>query len=137
MPSVRMALLAIVGSHTVNGVAALHSNLIKNVIFKDFVTYFGENKFTNVTNGITSRRWLHQSNPLLSNLITSKLKIGDAWLKDLSLLKGLSAFANDKEFQKEWMNIKRINKARLAEHIQIHCGVIADPDALFDIQVEI
>jgi starch phosphorylase len=77
---VRMAFLAVVGSHTINGVAALHSNLIKSMIFQDFVEYFGEQKFTNVTNGITPRRWLHQSNHKLSDLITSKLG-NRAWLK--------------------------------------------------------
>ena len=97
---VRMAFLAIIGSHKVNGVAALHSHLIRTTIFKDFVTVFGEDKFTNVTNGVTPRRWLHQANPKLSDLISEKLG-DDEFLKDLGLLKGLEAFVDDKQFRKD------------------------------------
>lgn len=97
---IRMAYLAIIGSHKVNGVAELHSDLIKATIFKDFITIFGPDKFMNVTNGITPRRWLHQANPKLSDLISSKLG-GYEFLKDLNLLKGLEKWVDDKLFRKE------------------------------------
>jgi len=132
---VRMAYLAIVGSHKVNGVAELHSDLIKTTIFKDFVKIFGPDKFTNVTNGITPRRWLHQANPRLSELIASKVG-GLQYLKDLTLLNKLENFADDKEFKKEWQEIKYANKVRLAKHIKKTTGVTVNPSALFDIQVK-
>lgn len=97
---VRMAYLAIIGSHKVNGVAELHSDLIKATIFKDFVSIYGVDKFTNVTNGITPRRWLHQANPKLSDLIASKLG-GYDFLKDLNQLDGLRACINDAEFRRD------------------------------------
>ena len=106
---VRMAYLALIGSHKVNGVAELHSDLIKTTIFKDFVKIYGPDKFTNVTNGITPRRWLHQANPKLSKLIASKLG-GHEFLKDLTLLHKLEAFVDDKEFRKEFRDIKYENK---------------------------
>jgi starch phosphorylase len=96
----RMAYLAIIGSHKVNGVAELHSDLIKATIFKDFVKIYGEDKFTNVTNGITPRRWLHQANPKLSDLIASKLG-GYEFLKELSQLENLKSFVDDKEFRRD------------------------------------
>ncbi|KAJ3203840.1 Non-essential glycogen phosphorylase, partial [Entophlyctis luteolus] len=130
---IRMAYLAVVGSHTVNGVAALHSELVKSMLFNDFVEYFGEARFTNVTNGVTPRRWLHQANPRLSSLIADKLG-SELFLKDLSELQKLKAFASDPVFQKQWMEIKHINKIRLAQHIQLHCGIDVNSDALFDIQ---
>lgn len=133
--NVRMAFLAIVGSHTVNGVAELHSNLIKNVIFTDFVEYFEGNKFMNVTNGITPRRWLHQCNPLLSDFIIQKLG-SDRWIKDLTQLSKLKQFADDPSVQKQWMEIKRQNKVRLAEYIHSITSIQVSPDALFDIQVK-
>lgn len=108
--TVRMAYLALIGSHKVNGVAELHSDLIKSTIFKDFVKIYGPDKFTNVTNGITPRRWLHQANPRLSALIASKLG-GHEFLKDLTLLGKLEAFVDDKEFRKEFREIKYANKA--------------------------
>jgi starch phosphorylase len=108
---VRMAYLALIGSHKVNGVAELHSDLIKTTIFKDFVKIYGPDKFTNVTNGITPRRWLHQANPKLSKLIASKLG-GHEFLKDLTLLHKLEAFVDDKEFRKEFRDIKYENKVR-------------------------
>ncbi len=132
---VRMAYLAIVGSHKVNGVAELHSDLIKSTIFKDFVKIFGVDRFTNVTNGITPRRWLHQANPRLSELIASKLG-GLEFLKDLTLLNEIEKFAGDKEFKKEWQQIKLANKVRLARHIKETTGVSVNPSALFDIQVK-
>jgi glycogen/starch/alpha-glucan phosphorylase-like protein len=132
---VRMAYLAIVGSHKVNGVAELHSDLIKTTIFKDFVKIFGVDHFTNVTNGITPRRWLHQANPRLSELIASKCG-GLDFLKDLTLLNKLEEFADDKEFRKEWQEIKYANKVRLAKHIKATTNVTVNPSALFDIQVK-
>lgn len=97
---IRMAYLAIIGSHKVNGVAELHSDLIKATIFKDFVDIYGVDKFTNVTNGITPRRWLHQANPKLSDLIASKLG-GYEFLKELSLLEKLEKFVDDQAFRRD------------------------------------
>ncbi|KAH0394719.1 glycosyl transferase, partial [Aureobasidium melanogenum] len=132
---IRMAFLAIVGSHKVNGVAELHSDLIKTTIFKDFVKIYGQDKFTNVTNGITPRRWLHQANPKLSELIASKLG-GYDFLKDLTLLHKLEAYADDKQFRKAFQDIKYANKTRLANYIKETTGVSVNPAALFDIQVK-
>lgn len=131
---VRMAHLAIVGSHKVNGVAELHSDLIKTTIFKDFVQVEGPDKFTNVTNGITPRRWLHQANPRLSELIATK--IGRDFFKDLSRIEDLKPFVHDKELRKEWAEIKHANKARLAKYIKKTTGVVVNPSALFDVQVK-
>ena len=132
---IRMAYLACIGSHKVNGVAELHSDLIKTTIFKDFVKIYGPDKFANVTNGITPRRWLHQANPKLSELIASKLG-GYDYLKDLTLLHKLEAFVDDKEFRKAWSDIKTANKERLAKHIHEAVGVTVNPKALFDVQVK-
>jgi len=132
---VRMAYLAVIGSHKVNGVAELHSDLIKTTIFKDFVRIYGPDKFTNVTNGITPRRWLHQANPRLSKLIASKLG-GYDFLKDLTLLHKLEAYVDDKEFRKEFQAIKHANKVRLAEYIKTANKVTVNPSSLFDIQVK-
>jgi starch phosphorylase len=132
---VRMAYLALIGSHKVNGVAELHSDLIKTTIFKDFVKIYGPDKFANVTNGITPRRWLHQANPRLSELIASKLD-GYGFLKDLTLLHKIEAFVDDKAFRKEWAEIKYANKVRLAKHIKDTTGHSVNPAALFDIQVK-
>lgn len=132
---IRMAYLAIVGSHKVNGVAELHSELIQATIFKDFVRIFGPDKFTNVTNGITPRRWLHQANPRLSELIASKTG-GYGFLKDLTQLNQLELHVNDKQFRKEWAEIKHANKVRLAKHIKSTTGVTVNPTALFDVQVK-
>ncbi|KAF2154147.1 glycosyltransferase family 35 protein [Myriangium duriaei CBS 260.36] len=132
---VRMAFLAVIGSHKVNGVAELHSDLIKTTIFKDFVQIYGPDKFTNVTNGITPRRWLHQANPRLSELIASKLG-GEDYLKDLTLLNKLEAFVDDKAFRKEFQEIKYANKVRLAKYIKDTLDVSVNPASLFDIQVK-
>ncbi|CAG8468418.1 8662_t:CDS:2 [Cetraspora pellucida] len=105
------------------------------LIFKDFVKYYGSEKFGNVTNGITPRRWLHQANPKLGDLITEALGNKD-WLKKLSLLKELESFADDKDFKKRWAEIKHSNKVRLAKHIKAQTGIIVSPNALFDIQVK-
>ncbi|KAL1924662.1 uncharacterized protein VTP21DRAFT_4316 [Calcarisporiella thermophila] len=132
---VRMAWLAVVGSHCVNGVAELHSSLIKTTIFQDFVKFFGPDRFQNKTNGITPRRWLHQANPALSELITSKLGSKN-WLKDLYELKKLTQYADDPEFQREWMAVKHANKVRLAAYIKEKCEIEVSPDAMFDVQVK-
>ncbi|KAF2842598.1 glycosyltransferase family 35 protein [Patellaria atrata CBS 101060] len=132
---VRMAYLALIGSHKVNGVAELHSDLIKTTIFRDFVSIYGPDKFTNVTNGITPRRWLHQANPRLSDLIASKLG-GHDFLKDLTILHKLEQYVDDKDFRKEWQEIKHANKVRLAKHIKETQGISVNPSALFDIQVK-
>ncbi|CAM0134992.1 unnamed protein product [Umbelopsis sp. WA50703] len=133
--SVRMAFLAAIASHKVNGVAALHSQIIKDTIFAPFVKVLGADRFGNKTNGITPRRWLHQANPDLSNLIAKKLG-GFDFLKELSLLDGLAQYATDEAFQKEWMDIKYKNKVRLTNLIKERTGIEVNPHALFDIQVK-
>lgn len=130
-----MAYLAIVGSHKVNGVAELHSDLIQTTIFKDFVKIYGADKFTNVTNGITPRRWLHQANPRLSELIASKAG-GYDYLKDLTTLNKLEQYVDDKSFRKEWAEIKYANKVRLAKYIKSTLDITVNPAALFDVQVK-
>ncbi len=130
---VRMAHLAVVGSHTVNGVAAIHSELLRTVLFLDFQRIF-PGKFINVTNGITPRRWLNQCNPRLSELIASR--IGTGFVRDLSELKKLAAFAGDAEFRKEFRAVKQANKLYVAEHIEQATGIRVDPDSLFDVQAK-
>ncbi|KAI9487655.1 MAG: glycosyl transferase [Benjaminiella poitrasii] len=132
---VRMAYLAVVGSHTVNGVAALHSDLVKKELFSDFLYYFGPDKFTNITNGITPRRWLYQANPALRDLITETLG-STHWVTHLDDLKQLKKHADNAEFQSKWMNVKLKNKLRLAEWIKDNLNITVDPRALFDIQVK-
>lgn len=132
-PSVQMATLGIVGSHKVNGVAALHSELIKKTIFKDFVELWPE-KFTNKTNGITPRRWLRQCNRELADLITGT--IGEGWLTELSQLRKIDKLATDKAFQKRFARIKWTNKQKLAAYVQENMGVKLNPDAMFDIQIK-
>jgi starch phosphorylase len=110
-----MAYLAVVGSHCVNGVAELHSELVKSDLFPDFVAFYGGDKFTNVTNGVTPRRWLNQANPLLANLITETLG-STIWVKDLSQLAKLKTHAVDPKFQAKWMAIKRLNKVFVIFH---------------------
>ncbi|GBC03217.1 hypothetical protein RclHR1_05010017 [Rhizophagus clarus] len=133
---VRMAHLAVVGSHRVNGVAELHSELIKKTIFKDFIQYYGnDSKFENKTNGITPRRWLHQANPKLSELITDTLG-NKNWLKNLDLLKGLKSYVDNKDFRKRWVAAKHSNKVRLTEYIKKTTGIIVNSNALFDVQVK-
>jgi starch phosphorylase len=131
---VRMAHLASVGSHAINGVAALHSELLKQTVLRDFYAVMPE-KFTNVTNGVTPRRWIVLSNPKLSALITSK--IGDRWISDLEEeLQRIEPFAIDHGFQREWQTIKADNKRALASFIKERTGIIVDPQSLFDIQVK-
>lgn len=132
-PSVQMANLGIVGSHKVNGVAALHSDLIKKTIFKDFYELWPE-KFTNKTNGITPRRWLRQCNPKLSELITSE--IGESWATNLSDLKKIDKFATNKAFVKKFSEIKLANKKRLIEHIEAEHGIKVNPKSIFDVQIK-
>ncbi|KAI8367663.1 glycosyl transferase [Radiomyces spectabilis] len=132
---VRMAFLAVVASHTVNGVAALHSDLIKKDLFHDFIKYFGPEKFINITNGITPRRWLYQANPPLRQLITETLG-NEEWVTHLDRLQELKKHADDPDFQQKWMEVKRKNKERLARWIRKNLNIHVSPDALFDIQVK-
>ena len=131
---VRMANLAVVGSHAVNGVAALHTKLLKKNLFPEFNALYPR-KFQNKTNGITPRRWLLKSNPRLAALITKKLG-SVAWVRDLDLLHGLEKFAGTAAFQQEFMAIKRANKVDLAAVIRAECGLEVSPDALFDVQIK-
>jgi starch phosphorylase len=131
--SVRMANLAVAGCHTVNGVAALHTALLKKHLFPEFDELY-PGKFQNKTNGITPRRWLLKCNPRLALLITSK--IGDRWPRDLDQLRGLEKFAGEQAFQEEFMAIKRANKVDLAAVIESECGIQVSPDALFDVQIK-
>jgi starch phosphorylase len=130
---VRMAHLACVGSHTVNGVAELHTELIKQELMRDFYEMYPE-KFQNKTNGITPRRWLLMSNPRLSNLITEK--IGDRWVTHLDELRNLEAFVDDVDFQHRWRQIKQANKQDLADYILRSNGIEVDVNSLFDVQVK-
>lgn len=135
--SVRMAYLAIVGSHKVNGVAELHSELIKTTIFKDFVKVFGPDKFTNVTNGVTPRRWLKQANPELAALIAEALNDPEyEYLTNLGRLKELEKFVDDDKFLTRWDNIKFNNKRRLAALIKSETDIDVDPNVMFDVQVK-
>ncbi|MEB3289410.1 MAG: glycogen/starch/alpha-glucan phosphorylase [Leptolyngbya sp.] len=130
---VRMANLACVSSHTINGVAALHSELLKQTVLRDFYELFPE-KFCNVTNGVTPRRWVVLSNPRLSNLISSR--IGDRWIKHLDELKQLEPLADDSGFRDEWHHIKQAVKRDLAGRIHNQFGILVDPASLFDVQVK-
>mmetsp|Transcript_15868 Transcript_15868/g.40295 ORF Transcript_15868/g.40295 Transcript_15868/m.40295 type:complete len:1250 (-) Transcript_15868:119-3868(-) len=131
---VRMAHLALVASHTVNGVAEIHSELIKQTIFEDFYEMYPK-KFQNKTNGVTPRRWLAFCNPPLRNLINETLGT-DAWISRLDLLEGLKSHADDGEFQSRWVEVKQLAKAKLAAKIKELCGVEVSTDALFDVQVK-
>lgn len=130
---VRMAYLSIVGSFAVNGVAALHSDLLKTTLFKDFYEMWPE-KFNNKTNGITPRRWVRKANPAMSDLISKK--IGDSWVKNLDDLKALEKFAKDENFQNEFMAVKKSNKDRLAKYLKETQGVDVDTNTFFDVQVK-
>ncbi|MBL1175348.1 glycogen/starch/alpha-glucan phosphorylase [Pantanalinema sp. GBBB05] len=130
---VRMAFLASVGSNSINGVAALHSELLKKDVLHDFYELYPE-KFTNVTNGVTPRRFMVLSNPRLDRLITSK--IGDGWIKDLHDLHKLEAFVEDPEFRQQWWQIKHAIKQDLAAHIKQNYNIDVNPDSLFDIQAK-
>lgn len=142
---IRMANLAIIGSHKINGVAALHSEILKNKVFKDFYELY-PNRFVNVTNGVTQRRWLLHCNPELAKFITKR--IGDEWITDFPQIKKLSDFAGDPATQEEFLTIKRKNKMRFIEFINqenklrnaagqiVAPGPIIDPNSLFDVQVK-
>jgi starch phosphorylase len=129
----RMAHLAIIGSHKVNGVSRIHTDLMKQTIFADF-DRITPGKIVNITNGITPRRWLNQANPSLSKLITSR--IGNEWLKDLSRLKALTPLADDAEFRRQFRAVKREMKTRLAGVIHDRLGIEVEPSSLFDVQVK-
>lgn len=133
-PVVRMANLCVVSAHTVNGVAQLHSDILKADLFADYVSLW-PNKLQNKTNGITPRRWLRFCNPELSKIITKWLKT-DQWVTNLDLLVGLRQFADNAELQAEWEFAKMAGKKRLADYIQRVTGVTIDPNSLFDIQVK-
>ncbi|WP_027716594.1 glycogen/starch/alpha-glucan phosphorylase [Desulfuromonas sp. TF] len=130
---VRMANLACVGSHAVNGVAALHSELLKQTVLRDFFDLSPE-KFHNVTNGVTPRRWMLLSNPGLARLITDR--IGDGWVKNPKELRKLESFARDVAFQDAWRQVKEGNKENLAKVIEERTGISVDPCSLFDVQVK-
>ncbi|KAL9334088.1 hypothetical protein Peur_074227 [Populus x canadensis] len=133
-PVVRMANLCVVSSHKVNGVAQLHSDILKAELFADYVSIWPK-KFQNKTNGITPRRWLRFCSPELSNIITKWLKT-DQWVTNLDLLVGLRVFAENADLQAEWSSAKMANKQRLAQYILRETGVSIDPNSLFDIQVK-
>jgi glycogen phosphorylase len=130
---VRMGHLAFYGAHKVNGVSALHTELMKQTVFKDLHRAFPD-RITNKTNGITARRWLRQCNPGLSELITEA--VGPAWLADLEQLRGLIPLVEDSAFQERFARIKRTNKERLATVIAAQTGIVVDPDALFDVHIK-
>ncbi len=130
---VRMAWLAIVGSFSVNGVAALHSRLLQEGLFRDFVELWPE-KFNNKTNGVTPRRWVAHANPGMTALITRQ--IGEDWIADLSQLEKLKPLAGQPAFHAEWRAAKRANKERLTALVKAECGVTFDPEVLFDVQVK-
>ena len=130
---VRMANLATVGCHAVNGVAALHSALLRETVLRDFAELWPE-RFHNVTNGVTPRRFVVLSNPGLARLLDET--VGEGWVTDLSRLRALEAHAGDAAFREQWRRIKRTNKEALALRIRECTGVVVDPEALFDIQVK-
>ena len=130
---VRMAALAVIASHKVNGVAALHSQLMVETIFADYARIF-PGRFHNVTNGVTPRRWLQQANPGLSALIDQR--IGSQWRQDLSQLSRLAPLADDIGFGRQLLAVKRANKQRLAGLIRSELGVMVNPDSLFDVQIK-
>ncbi|MEA4816012.1 MAG: glycogen/starch/alpha-glucan phosphorylase [Lachnospiraceae bacterium] len=130
---VRMAHLAIVGSHSVNGVAKLHTEILMHRELKDFYELYPE-KFNNKTNGITQRRWLLHSNPGLANAITKR--IGDGWIKDLNQISRIADFVNDKDFRDELLSVRRANKEAVAKLIKEEKGIDINVDSIFDIQIK-
>jgi len=132
-PMVRMAHLAIVGSYSVNGVAELHSQLLKQGLFRDFHALWPE-RFNNKTNGVTQRRWLRACNPGLAQLISDN--IGDGWVTDLDQLSRLAPLAENAEFRESWHSVKHANKLKVAALIKQACDVDLDPGAIFDVQVK-
>lgn len=132
-PHIRMAFLSIVGSFSVNGVAHLHTELLKSGLFADFYRLWPE-KFNNKTNGVTQRRWLSHCNPLLRDLLNDT--IGNEWESDLEQMSKLAPYAEDAGFRKKWAAVKLANKRRLAGYVQKHTGVVLNESALFDVQVK-
>jgi glycogen phosphorylase len=130
---VRMAHLATIGSHAVNGVAALHTELLKTHVLSDFYELTPE-KFSNKTNGVTPRRWMVLSNPRLAHLLSSRL--GHSWIHDLEKLRKIEPLVDDPEFTSEWRAIKHHNKQKLAAHIYQTMGIAVDPDSMFDVLVK-
>ena len=130
---VRMANLACVGSHDINGVAALHTELLKDDVLSDFNALW-PGKFSNKTNGVTPRRWIALANPKLSALITEA--IGDSWITDLEQLRKLEPYADDTAFRAKWREVKQANKADLAAFLEKRTGMSVDPESLFDVQVK-
>ncbi len=133
VPQIRMAYLAIVGSFSVNGVAALHSQLLVQGLFRDFYELWPL-KFNNKTNGVTPRRWIAHCNPGLSQLVTEK--IGDGWVADLQQIKKITELADDPEFQRRWYEVKQANKVRLSDLVHAKCDVVFNSEGLFDVQVK-
>ena len=132
-PQIRMPYLSIIGSHAVNGVAALHTKLLKDTVFRDFYKLFPE-RFFNKTNGITPRLWLMQANPELAELISSR--IGHDWEKNLKELRGLEPFQEDKTFRKEWRELKQLKKQQLIRWLEKKNGYFLNPDSMFDVQIK-
>ena len=130
---VRMAHLAALGSHAINGVAALHTELLKTQVLSDFYALTPE-KFSNKTNGVTPRRWMRLSNPRLAQLLTARIDSG--WVRDLEKLRRLEPLVEDQEFCREWRAIKRHNKLRLAVYIQQRLGLTVNPDSMYDVLVK-
>ena len=131
--SIRMAHLAFAGSHRVNGVSKVHSELMKRTVFADLDRLF-PGRIVNVTNGVTPRRWLASANPGLARLVTSR--IGPGWLRSLDQLERLVALADDAEFRQQFRIVKQANKRRFADHALKRCGVAADPTSLFDVHIK-
>jgi starch phosphorylase len=131
--SVRMAHLAALGSHAINGVAALHTELLKTSVLNDFYALTPE-KFSNKTNGVTPRRWMVLSNPRLAELLTARL--GSAWIRDIEKLRRLEPMIDDAEFCQEWRAIKRDNKVQLSAYIDDQLGIATEPDSIFDVLVK-
>ncbi|MDH5761364.1 MAG: glycogen/starch/alpha-glucan phosphorylase [Nitrospinota bacterium] len=131
--SVRMSNLAIVGSHAVNGVAQLHSEILKTKVFKDYSDLF-PGRFHNITNGITQRLWLKSCNPELAGLITET--VGEEWTRNLDILRQLLPYVKDEPFRKRWREIKLSNKRRLARHVQKELSIELNPDSLFDVHIK-
>ncbi len=133
MRMVRMAHLAVIASHSVNGVAAIHTEIVKSIVFRDFYELWPE-KFNNKTNGITPRRWLRKANRGLATLITSR--IGSDWVRDLDQLERLAPWADDAEFRRQWRSVKAANKRRLAALVEAETGTVVNPETMFDVQVK-
>src|SRR5262249_13842194 len=131
--NVRMAHLAIAGSHSVNGVAELHTHLLKTILFRDFNHMWPE-KLKNKTNGVTQRHWLLKANPGLAGLLNRT--VGNGWITDLDKLRAIEPHAGQEAFQAEFFKVKRANKERLERLIKQTSGVLVNPDSLFDIQVK-